>query len=1039
MFKELSDESLPQREERILEFWRQQGIFKRSVEERRDRPTFSFYDGPPFATGLPHYGHLLAGTIKDVVPRYKTMKGFCVPRRFGWDCHGLPIESQIEKMHNLSGAADIESFGIPRFNEECRSIVLKYTAEWRATVERMARWVDFDHVYHTMDPTFMESVWWVFKQVFQKNLVYKGYKVMPYSAQLGTALSNFEAGENYKEVDDPSLTVTFPLKEDQQTALLAWTTTPWTLPSNLALMVQPEADYVEISVSDSSTRYILAEARLKEYYKDESSYEVTRRLRGRDLVGLTYQPLFDYFAEEAEKGAFRVIAEESVTMDEGTGIVHCAPGFGEVDFYACKEAGIDLVCPIDGNGRFTKEIPEYEGQFVKEADKALIRHLKEAGRVVRHATYRHRYPFCPRSDTPLIYRVVDTWFVAVEKVKERMVQLNQEVHWTPGYIKEKRFGKWLEGARDWAISRSRYWGTPIPLWIAEDGDILCIGSVGELEDLTGEKISDLHRHFIDQLSFEKDGKRYRRIPDVFDCWFESGSMPYAQRHYPFENEQRFQETFPADFIAEGLDQTRGWFYTLMVLSTILFDKPAYKNVVVNGIILAEDGAKMSKRLRNYPDPTEMIDRYGADAIRLYMLHSPAVKGDDLAFAERGVELVLRQILIPWWNAYSFFLTYARLYNWQPAEDTSKPEKEIDRWILSMLNKLVHDVEQGMDVYDLSRAVEPLVGFVDHLTNWYIRRSRRRFWEAEDSSDRRQAFATLYEVLMTLAKVAAPFVPFFTESMYLNLRREDMPESVHLCDCPEYQELQRDLELEASMAAVQTAVSLGHGLRKEQRLKVRQPLAAVHVASGEQSVLDALRQHERLIAEELNVKEVRFSDKEEEFVSLSAKPNFRTLGQKVGKLMPKLQKVIRGFERAELLAFQEGESMLVTVEGEEIQLTPEDVQVQREVKEHLAAANQGAITLALETQLDDALKLEGLAREIVNKVNTMRRDAGLEVSDRIELCFQTTDRVKECFAVHGDYIRDEVLAIKVIFHSCEGTKWDLNGEEATIALTKAAMV
>ncbi|MDP1835012.1 MAG: isoleucine--tRNA ligase [Chlamydiales bacterium] len=1035
MFDELEDESFPQREERVLQYWLDNGVFEKSVEQRSDKPLFTFYDGPPFATGLPHYGHHLAGTIKDVVPRYKTMKGFCVPRRFGWDCHGLPVESEIEKKYNLSGAASINNFGIAKFNEECRGIVQRYTQEWRSAVLRMGRWVDFNNVYRTMDPKFMESVWWVFKQIYEKGLVYEGFKVMPYSAKLGTPLSNFEAGENYKDVDDPALTVAFELLDDSNTFILAWTTTPWTLVSNVALLVSPEIEYVRILDAKSGRNYILGRNRLSTYYPDGSGYTEVSSMKGEELIGKRYKPLFDYFADRAEAGAFRVISEASVSTEEGTGIVHGAPAFGEVDFYACKAAGIDLVCPVDGNGLFTNEVPEYVGQFVKDADKDIAKRLKANGNLFHQATIHHRYPFCPRSDTPLIYKAVRTWFVAVEKIKDHMVELNQHIHWTPEFIKHKRFGNWLAGARDWAISRNRYWGTPIPLWRAEDGEILVIGSVTELEELTGAKIPDLHRHFIDDLVVKKDGKTFTRIPEVFDCWFESGSMPYAQNHYPFENQELFQKTFPADFIAEGLDQTRGWFYTLIILSTILFDEPPFRNVIVNGIILAEDGAKMSKRLKNYPDPALVVAKYGADAIRLYMLHSPAVKADDLSFSERGVELILRQILIPWWNAYSFFITYAKLYNWKP-DASIVLEKEIDLWMISLLNKLVHDVERGMDDYDLSSAVEPFVGFVDQLTNWYIRRSRRRFWDDQASPDRDQAFATLYRVLVVLSQIAAPFVPFVSEAIFRNLRQDDMPESVHLTDFPVYRPEERDLALEAAMAAVQKSVSLGHALRKEHRIKVRQPLANAHIASGDPQVLMALQGHSQLIADELNVKEVLFSGDEEQFVSLRAKPNFRILGKKVGALMPAARDAIAVLSRRDLSRLAEGHVVPLTLGDTTIDLTSEDVEVERVVHEGRVAANEDAITIALNTTLNEDLILEGLAREIVNKVNTMRREAGFAVSDRITLELDTTPAVVKAFEIHGDFIKGEVLAIDVIFGKCQGVEWDLNGEATVIAMQKA---
>lgn len=1036
MFKEIANESFDERERRILAFWKKQGIFERSVEERQDSPLFSFYDGPPFATGLPHYGHFLAGTIKDVVLRYKTMKGFCVPRRFGWDCHGLPIENEIEKAQKLTGAASIEEFGIANFNEECRKIVLRYTEEWKELVSRMGRWVDFSRTYRTMDLPFMESVWWVFKQLHEKGLVYEGFKVMPFSAKLGTPLSNFEAGENYKEVDDPSLTVSLKLVDEPDTHLMIWTTTPWTLVSNLAVMVGPNIDYVKAKHKATDQYYYIAESRLPTYDKEGTDYEVVERLKGKNLEGKRYQPLFGYFSDHKDQGAFCVILDDGVSTEDGTGLVHCAPAFGEADFYACQRAGIELVCPVDANGRFTNEVPEYLGLFVKDADKDIIKRLKGQNSIILAATIHHRYPFCWRSDTPLIYKALRTWFVAVEKIKPGLLKSNDEIHWTPDNLKQGRFGKWLEGARDWAISRNRYWGTPIPIWRAEDGEIHVLGNIAELEELTGTKITDLHRHFIDDLTFVRNGKTFKRIPEVFDCWFESGSMPYAQNHYPFENKDEFEKSFPADFIGEGLDQTRGWFYTLTILSTALFNRPAFKNVIVNGIVLAEDGAKMSKRLRNYPDPSIVIQKFGADAVRLYLMNSPAVKADDLCFKESGVELILRQVLLPLWNAYSFLNTYARIYDWKPKAVPTKPKAVIDQWILSLLNKLAKDVEFGMDNYDLSHAIEPFITFVDQMTNWYIRRSRRRFWEEKPSQDRDEAFATLYHVLVELVKIAAAYVPFISDAIYQNLRHDAMPESVHLCDFPKYQAEMRDEALEEAMAAVQITVSLGHSLRKEHKFKVRQPLPAAHIASGDERILEFLKDQQHLIADELNVKEVILGSDETKFVSLKAKPNFRVLGKKVGKLMRNAQVAIDAFGHEQLTTLLAGGTVDMHIEGETIVLTPEDVAVERQVREGLIAANQGVITIALDTLLTEDLLIEGLAREVVNKINTMRREGGFDVTDRIRVKIESGDRVSKCFDMFGLMINNEVLAIAVEFGPNEGTAWDLNGEQAKIAIMKA---
>ncbi len=1030
MFEEIENESFSAREERILKFWKEQDIFQKSLQQREEAPLFSVYDGPPFATGLPHYGHLLAGTIKDVVPRYKTMKGYNVPRRFGWDCHGLPIENEIEKQHNLSRAHAIEEFGIARFNEECRSIVLRYTDQWRATVERAGRWVDFSKTWKTMDPTFMETVWWGFKQVFEQGLIYEGYKVMPFSAKLGTPLSNFEASENYKEVDDPSLVVALPL-EGEEASLLVWTTTPWTLISNMAATVGLEVEYARVEVNGK--RYILASAAIERWFKD--GVKILETFVGKELVGKRYKPLFPYFADQKE--AFRVIGGEFVATDEGTGIVHTAPAFGEDDFYACQKAGVPLVCPVDRNGLFTDEVPEYAGQFVKDADKAIIQRIKEMDRLVYRGTIHHRYPFCWRSDTPLIYRAMTTWFMKVEDLKEQMLAANKHVHWMPEHLKEGRFGNWLEGARDWAISRNRYWGTPIPIWRSEEGGIHVIGSIAELEELTGEKVTDLHRHKIDHLTFVKEGQLYKRVPEVFDCWFDTGMVPYASNHYPFENKELTEKAFPADFIAEGVDQTRTWFYTMMVLSVALFKTHPYKNVVSNGILLASDGNKMSKRLKNYPEPDLVISKYGADAVRLYLLNSPAVKADDLKFSERGVELVLRQILIPLWNAHAFFLTYARIYGWHPSEEREEPKAVIDKWILAKLSALVSVVEEGMDVYNLSQAVEPFVGFVDQLTNWYIRRSRRRFWADEDTSDRRQAFETLHYVLLELSKIAAPFIPFLSDAIYRNLRSSEMPESVHLCDYPTDHAKSRDLVLEEGMDALQIAVSLGHALRKECKVKVRQPLSAAHVVCGDAKQFAFLQHQEHLIAEELNVKKIVFHDEKQAFVKLSIKPNFRVLGKKVGKHMKEAQLLIKELSQEQASELLKQKPLPIVLGGEPFTLDAEDVEITREVHDGWTAMNAGVVTIALETELTEELELEGIARELVNKINTMRREANFAVTDRVKVCLGATDRVKRSLALYGDYVKEEVLAVEMSYgQSVQSQQWDINGEPTAISLERA---
>ncbi|MBR1921667.1 MAG: isoleucine--tRNA ligase, partial [Kiritimatiellae bacterium] len=781
MFKPVSNKvAFPKMEEEILAFWEKDATFEKSLARNKGRERYTFYDGPPFATGLPHYGHLLAGTIKDIVPRYQTMRGKYVERRFGWDTHGLPIEALAQDALGIAGTPEIKALGVDKFNEQCRSMVLKYVAEWRKTVTRMGRWVDFDNDYKTMDFGFMESVWWVFRQLWDQGRVYRSHRIMPYSWKLSTPLSNFEAGSNYKDVQDPTVTVRVKvtkgldgLLRGGDVYLLVWTTTPWTLPENLAICAGASIDYVAVRdlTDDARPVYVLAKARLEHVFKKAGPCETVAEFKGSDLKGVEYEPIFPYFAEKRAEGAFRVLNDDYVTTDDGVGLVHIAPAYGEDDFRVCREAGLAAFAdPLDDACAFTDAVPEFKGRFCKDCDRDVIKMLKASGKLVHQATIVHSYPFCERTDTPLIYRAIDAWYVRVEDLHERLARNNGTVHWTPDYVGEKRFGNWLGEAHDWNISRNRFWGSCIPVWINDDDpdDMICVGSAKELEELSGEKVSDLHKHFIDKIVIRRDGKTYHRTPEVLDCWFESGSMPYAQQHYM--GGAPVDAFFPADFIAEGLDQTRGWFYTLMVLGTCLFDRAPYKNVVVNGLVLAEDGKKMSKRLKNYPDPAKMLDAYGADAIRLYMIYSPVVRAENLKFSESGVKQLMRDLLIPWWNAYSFFVTYANVDAFDDADvRPSESANVLDRWIVSSMETLIADVTAAMDAYDLQRSVRPFVRFVEDMTNWYIRRSRRRFWKSTNDADKLCAYRTLRYVLVQLAKVAAPFTPFIAEEIYLNLK------------------------------------------------------------------------------------------------------------------------------------------------------------------------------------------------------------------------------------------------------------------------------
>ncbi len=1038
MFKAVSQQSeFPKMEEATLRFWEENDLFNKSVAARKGCPEFIFYDGPPFATGLPHYGHLLAGTIKDVIPRYQTMRGKYCERTFGWDCHGLPVEYEMEKILKLSGKREIEDYGVDKFNEACRGIVLRYTNEWERIVRRMGRWVDFKNGYRTMDLNYMESIWHIFKRLWDMGLVYEGYKILPYCSRCCTPLSNFEANQGYAEVTDPAITIRFKLKEQENTYVLAWTTTPWTLPSNTALAAGPDIDYVK--VADNGVFYIMAEARLSAYYGKELP-GIVDRFKGSQLAGLHYEPLFPYFENLAQEGAFRVINADYVSIEDGTGVVHIAPGFGEEDAAAGKANGIPAVCPIDAECKFTNEIPEYAGRFVKDADKDIMQRLKEEGKLVHRGTVKHNYPHCWRDDSPLIYKAVSTWFVKIDPIKEKMLRANAQMSWVPSHIKDGRFGKWLENARDWAVSRNRYWGCPLPIWRNEEtGEAICIGSVAELEELTGEKITDIHKHFMDKLEIKsKSGAILKRVPEVLDCWFESGSMPYAQKHYPFEDKDHFESVFPADFIAEGLDQTRGWFYTLVVLAAALFDKPPARNVVVNGLILAENGQKMSKRLKNYPDPMDIVHQYGADALRLFLLESQVVRAEDLKFSEDGIKEVMRSVMLPIWNSFNFFMTYANLDDWKPANGEPQPpancSNALDRWILSSMEDMIAEVRTAMDEYHLQRAAKRFEAFVEDLTNWYIRLSRRRFWKSENDTDKAEAYATLYYVLITFAKTAAPFIPYLTEEIYRSLRNEGMAESVHLCDFPATGTITRDPSLERQMELARQAVSLGRFLRTQRSLKVRQPLARAIVVSIDPEVRELLAKSESLIAEELNVRKVEILAREEELVHLSAKANFKKLGGRLGPKMKAAAALITKLSSADIADILGGQAYHLTVDEETaVDLTAEDIVVVRDEKPGICVAAGDGVTVALDTALDEALIQEGLAREIVSKIQNMRKENNMDVADHIIVSIQADDEVASAVTAFNDYICNETLTDEIKTENTEAPETDVNGHACRIAI------
>ncbi|MBN2723793.1 MAG: isoleucine--tRNA ligase [Deltaproteobacteria bacterium] len=1008
------DISFPQLEENVLEKWQKQNTFKRSVENRENSPDYVFYDGPPFANNLPHYGHLLAGILKDIVPRYWTMRGYRIERRFGWDTHGLPVEMEVEKDLGIVGKG-IEEVGVEKFNESCRSSVLKYSKEWERTVLRTGRWVDFENRYLTMTPEFMETVWWVFKELWNRNLIYEGYRILPYSTGCHTPLSNFEASSDYRDVQDPAITLTMPLAQDPNIKILVWTTTPWTLPANLAVAVHPDIDYVYLKDKTDDVTYIMAQTLVSTLFKTEDTYEILKTVKGTELAGLEYTPLFSFFEKMKEKGAFRVLVDEYVTADDGTGIVHLAPAYGEDDHRVCQRENIALVDPVNLDGKFTSEVSDWEGMYIKDADPLIIQNLKKRGRVIKHATLVHSYPYCERSGFPLMYKAMPVWFVKVTEIKDKILKNNSQTSWIPEHLRDGRFGKWLEGARDWNISRNRYWGTPIPIYRCTNEsckNIQVVGSISELEKLSGTSgINDLHMHKIDHLTWDCPvcGSAVKRINEVLDCWFESGAMPYAQHHYPFENKEHVEANLPADFIAEGLDQTRGWFYTLMILSTALFDRPAFKNVVVNGLILAEDGKKMSKRLRNYPAPDHILNEYGADALRLYLINSGLVRAEDLRFSESGVRDVVRLVMLPLWNAYNFLVTYAILDDFDASKvDQWLPSENIlDQWILSRVETLNAQVIEEMDSYRLYKVVPALLEFVDDLTNWYIRLNRRRFWQSGHETEKMTAYATLFSVLKHFSILMAPFTPFMAEEIYCNLTdAHDSDSSVHLMDFPVPEKNKVNEHLEHTFALMKEAIVMGRILREQNKIGVRQPLPVFTLIHSDEDELKRLNTLKTVIQEELNVKEIHFNTDESDFVSLDAKPNLKILGPRFGKKMKIISQEIKNLSQNDLRKIADGGSLEIAGEN----LTSDCFLVSRNAREGQLVQAGNLISVSLDTAISRELKLEGLAREMVNRIQRLRKDSGFEVQDRIILGFSSDNaELSEAFNMFSGHISTEVLA------------------------------
>lgn len=1032
-------QSFPKMEEAISEYWIENKTFEKSISNRSADKEYVFYDGPPFATGLPHYGHILAGTMKDVVPRYWTMRGHRVERRFGWDCHGLPVENVVEAELGMSGKKEIEEkVGKYEFNEKCRSIVLRYTAEWEKTVTRMGRWVDFKNDYKTMSPEFMESVWWVVKQLWDKDLVYKGHKAMHVCPHCVTPLSNFEVTLGYKEVKDNSVVWKFKVKGTENEYLLAWTTTPWSTPGTMGLSVGPDYTYVKAKVG--ADLVIFVKDQLEFVMKDTPEYEVLEEVKGTDLVGLQYEPILESYREVPEvatnANVYKVYAADYVEVTDGTGIVTINGSYGEIDMEVAKKNGLPMVMDVDMDGHYNAISGPYAGMNVKEAEAKLIEEVGSRGLVWRSEKYKHSYPHCWRCDTPLLNYATSSWFVNIEKIKDKMIAANQQIHWVPGHVRDGRFGNWLQNAKDWCISRNRFWGAPLPVWVCEEtGDMICIGSIKELEDLSGEKVTDLHSHFVDDIVIKKDGKEFKRVTEVLDCWMESGAMPYAQKHYPFEDSATFEKNFPAEFIAEGLDQTRGWFYTLVVLGAALFDKSPFKNVIVNGMVLAEDGKKMSKKLKNYPDPHEIFDKYGADALRFYLMNSPAVRAEPLRFSERGVEDVVRRILLPIWNSYSFFVTYANIDGYKPDEilksgaQAPQTNSKLDKWIISELEQLLKDLTAEMDQYDLQRATEPITNFIESLTNWYIRRSRRRFWKSDSDSDKNEAYNTLYYCLTKLCQIIAPFMPFVAEEIYRNLTGA---ESVHLTDWPEFDASKIDLELNKEIELVRTIVALGHNIRAKKNLKVRQPLAMVKVALPQGVKKEMVEAQKDVILEELNVKELEFiadgGDLIERVITLSPP----MLGPKYGK---DVQQIINNAKAGNYEVLEDGRVKVL-----EFVLEAGEFELSNKGKEGLDVESEKGIVVVLDTEVTHELKLEGYARDLVRYIQDLRKEADYKVDDRIIVSIDVDGVVQEAKDAFQDYIVTETLTKELVaFDSCQWDKQkdlDLDGIMVRVGVKKA---
>jgi len=1036
-------------EEGVLRFWKSHSIFKKSLQQRENDPRYIFYEGPPTANGKPGVHHVLARVFKDIFPRYKTMRGYHVGRRGGWDTHGLPVEIEVEKKLGFTNKQQIEDYGIARFNELCRESAFTYIQEWEKLTDRIGYWVDLETAYITYKNEYIESVWWILKNYWEKDLLYQGFKVVPYCPRCGTPLSDHEVALGYDEATDPSVFVRLPLVDEPGTSLLVWTTTPWTLPANVAVAAHPDEDYVivERSIDEFGTeRLILAQALLEKVFADEK-VKIVGKVSGKALKGKHYQPLFTFVP--TDKPAHYVVMGKFVTTQDGTGLVHMAPAFGAEDMNAAIEFDLPVVMTVAPDGTFIPAVRPWAGMFVKDADPLITEDLRSRGLLLYAGTYTHTYPFCWRCDTPLLYYARPTWYIRTSQYKDRMVELNETINWYPGHIKQGRFGNWLENNVDWALGRERYWGTPLPVWECEKCNHQeCIGSVAELEEKTSRNLKDLdlHRPHVDEVTFlcTKCEGKMKRVPELIDVWFDSGSMPYGQWHYPFENAAQFKGQYPADYICEAVDQTRGWFYSLHAISTLLNDQVSFKNVICLGLILDGQGAKMSKTRGNVVDPWDVIRQNGADAMRWY-LFTASPPGQERRFSADLVAEVVRNFTLTLWNTYSFFVTYSNLDHWKPDANVTPQYSDLDRWLRSTLHALVRDVTAAMEDYDVLGATRPIETFIDQLSNWYLRRSRRRFWKSESDDDKHAAYATLYEALVTVSHLLAPSMPFLAEEVYQNLVRKvdsKAAESVHLADWPAWQPALVDDKLNREMLLVMKLASVGHAARNKANRKVRQPLLEVAFSVGNADEMRVIELYEEILADELNVKRVRSLDTAGEVVSYTLNPLPKQLGQKYGRRFPAIRTALAALEAEEAgRRLLDGHAVEVNVEEEVFNILPEEVEVRALAREGYAVASEGAILAALVTDLTPELVHEGLAREFVRRVQDLRKQADLDISDRIRLFYSATPGLSEAVHAFTEYIVGETLCVELVEiepnTELVSAKAIFDNEEVLIGLQKAS--